>query len=154
MIDMARYLVGDISNISAIGCREQKSHLPGADSEESMVLAFRFECGALGSHIDSCSMSEFNWEVQMFGEDWRLRVDFARNRLSGWFEGNSLEKDLAKGDYHLIEMEAFVNAVRQKRQEVILSSFFDAGATLSTVLAARNSLDSEGEWYDVSTRGE
>lgn len=150
MIDMARFLVGDIIKISAIGRIKQQPGLPNADSEDSMVLSFRFKNGALGSHIDSCSMSEFNWEVQMFGEDWRLQVDFARNRLSGWFEGQSVEKDLSTGDYHLLEMEAFVSAVRQQRQDFILSSFYDAGVTLSTVLAARNSLDADGEWQDVS----
>ncbi len=149
MIDMARRLVGEITQVSAVGYREEKPDLPAADSEDAMVLSFRFEGGALGSHVDSCGMDQFNWEVELFGEDWRLQVDFARNRLRGRFNGDPVEEDPPKGDYHLVEMEAFIAAVRARKQDGIMSSFADAGVTLATVLAARESLDAGGEWRVV-----
>ena len=153
MIDMARRLVGEITQVSAVGYREEKPDLPAADSEDAMVLSLRFDGGALGSHVDSCGMDQFNWEVELFGEDWRLQVDFARNRLRGRFNGDPLEEDPPKGDYHLKEMEAFITAARRRKQEGIMSSFADAGVTLATVLAARESLDAGGEWRRVGALG-
>ena len=77
VIDMARYLVGDITHVFCRGHRLMHSHVEGLDSEDTIVLAYEFANGVLGTHTDSCGMMEFNWEIELLGPDWRLLLDFA-----------------------------------------------------------------------------
>jgi len=74
IIDIARYLVGDITQVFARGERLVRPDLNMFDSEDTIVLAYRFANGALGTHLDSCAMMEFNWEIELFGPNWRLRA--------------------------------------------------------------------------------
>jgi predicted dehydrogenase len=152
VIDMARYLVGDITHVFARGDRLVRPDLDTVDSEDSIVLAYRFASGALGSHIDSCAMTEFNWEIELFGPDWRLLVDYARRRLSGQIDGEIVEKEFPSEDLHMLEMRAFLEAVRHhdtnNGNNGVLSDFADATKTLAVVLAGDRSLET-GIWEPV-----
>jgi myo-inositol 2-dehydrogenase/D-chiro-inositol 1-dehydrogenase len=147
-IDIARLLVGDITHVFA---RAERLLFPDAgelDSEDTIVLAYRFASGALGTHIDSCAMTEFNWEVELFGPDWRLLVDFARKRLSGHIGEATVKQDFTDIDLHLLEMQAFIEAVRNHRPDIVRSEFADATRTLATVLAGDRSIRT-GAWETV-----
>ena len=150
VIDMARFLVGDITHVFARGDRLTRPDVENLDSEDTIVLAYRFANGALGTHIDSCAMTEFNWEVELFGPDWRLLVDYARKRLSGHIGGDRIEKQFPDTDLHMLEMQAFLEAVRYHRTDTVRSDFADATKTLAAVLAGDRSLKT-GAWEPVST---
>ena len=148
VIDMARFLVGDITHIFA---RAERLLFPDAselDSEDTIVLAYRFASGALGTHTDSCAMSEFNWEVELFGPDWRLLVDYARKRLSGHIGNETISQDFPDVNLHLLEMQAFLDAVRNHKPDVIRSDFADATKTLAVVLTGDRSIQT-GDWEAV-----
>ncbi len=149
VIDMARYLVGDITHIFARGDRLTYPDLVTFDSEDTLVLTYRFANGALGSHIDSCAMTEFNWEVELFGPNWRLLVDYARNRLRGHIDGETIEKEFPGEDLHMLEMQTFLEAVRHPGTNGVLSGFVDATKTLAVVLAGDRSLVT-GVWESVA----
>ena len=53
ILDMARYLVGDITHVFARGDRLVRPELDMFDSEDTIVLNYQFANGALGTHIDS-----------------------------------------------------------------------------------------------------
>jgi predicted dehydrogenase len=142
MFDEARYLVGDITHVFAQGDRLVKPELRKFDSEDTMVLAYQFANGALGTHADSCATSVFNWEIELFGTDWRLLVDYARKRLSGYFGEKVVNIDFPDTDYHLSELQAFIDDVRNHRNKSILSDFRDATKTLEVMLAGDRSLKS------------
>jgi predicted dehydrogenase len=147
-IDIARLLVGDITHVFA---RAERLLFPDAgelDSEDTIVLAYRFASGALGTHTDSCAMTEFNWEVELFGPDWRLLVDFARKRLSGHTGEATIGQDFPDIDLHLLEMQAFLKAVRNHKPDFVRSDFADATKTLATVLAGDRSIRT-GAWETV-----
>ncbi len=148
VIDTVRYLVGDITQIVAKGDRLVRPDLNEFDSEDSIVLAYRFASGILGTHTDSCAMMEFNWEIELFGPDWRLKLDFARGRLEGRIDGEQIGADSAGVDLHMIEMKTFIAAARHDKQAGLLSSFADATKTLATVTAGDRSLVS-GNWETV-----
>ena len=150
VIDMARFLVGDITHVFARGDRLVRPQLEHLDSEDTIVLAYRFANGALGTHIDSCAMTEFNWEVELFGPDWRLLADFARKRLTGHVGGDRIDKQFPDVDLHMLEMRAFVNAIRHGRTDLVRSDFADATKTLATVLAGDRSLTT-CVWEPVDT---
>lgn len=151
-IDMARYLVGDITHIFARGDRLVHPELDMFDCEDTLVLTYRFANGAIGTHIDSCAMTEFNWEIELFGPNWHLRVDYARSRLSGQLDGEAIDEKYPAYDLHVLEMEAFVKAVSnhgaRNSTNGVLSDFVDATKTLAVVLAGDQSLRT-GAWEPV-----
>ena len=149
VIDMARYLVGEITHVFAHGDRLLYPNLAAFDSEDTLVLAYRFANGALGTHIDSCAMREFNWEIEMFGSNWRLLVDYARNRLYGNIDGEIINKEFPDEDLHTAEMRIFLKAVRHPSTNGVLSDFVDATKTLAVVLAGKRSLET-GAWEPVT----
>ncbi len=150
MIDMARYLAGEITHVVGRQHRLTHANVAECDSEDNSALLFRFASGALGTHLDSCSMTTFNWEVELFGPDWRLLADFARKRLSGYLGTQTVSEDFPDEDLHLKEMQAFVRAVRTGSRETIRSDFADAARTLSAVLAGDRSSQS-GCWEFTET---
>ena len=140
MFDIARYLVGDITHIFAQGERLVRPELAEFDSEDTMVLAYRICNGALGVHLDSCATTIFNWEIELFGEDWRLLVDYARNQITGYIREEQIQYNPAKIDIHELEIKAFLETVRNDEKTLILSNFVDATKTLEAMLAADMSL--------------
>lgn len=145
MLDEARYLVTDITHVFAQGDRLVKPELKEFDSEDTIVLAYRFENGALGTHADSCATTIFNWEIEMFGVNWRLLIDYARKRLTGYFGEEKINMDFPDTDLHLLELQAFIEDVRRGQNNLILSDFNDATRTLEVMLAGDRSLKS-GLW--------
>ncbi len=144
MLDTARYLVGEITEVCGRGGRLVRPDLKQFDSEDTIVLAYRFENGALGVNTDSCAHREFNWEIELLGSNLRLLVDYARRRIRGYLGDETIQIDVPDLDIHMVEMEAFIAAVRQRRQELVLSSFEDATRTLSVVLAGDRALGTTG----------
>jgi len=142
MFDEARYLVGDITHVFAQGDRLIRPDLKEYDSEDTMVMAYRFANGALGTHADSCATSVFNWEIELFGTDWRLLIDYARKRLSGYFGEEIVQEDFPDIDIHLLELQAFIDDVRSHRIGSVQSDFKDATKTLEVMLAGDRSLKS------------
>ena len=148
-IDMARYLVGEITNVFGRGDFLVNPKLATFDSEDTVILAYRFANGVLGTHTDSCAMKEFNWEIELFGPNWRLLVDYARNQLSGQLDGEIVEEKFPDQDIHMLEMQTFIKAVRCPENNGILSDFTDAIKTLAVVLAGDRSIRT-GAWEPVN----
>ena len=142
MLDTARYLVGEISHVFARGEHFIQPDLPSLDSEDTMVLAYRFSNGILGTHTDSCANLEFNWGIEVFGPGLRLYGDYARKHISGYLEKGKIDIDIPDTDLHKIEMERFVKAALGHHNGLILSDFADATRTLSVLTAADHSLKS------------
>lgn len=148
VFDMARYLVGDITHVFARADRLTYPDAGDLDSEDTMALLYRFENGALGTHLDSCAMTTFNWEIELFGMDWRLLVDFARKRLSGYLGTQAIDEQFEDVDLHVLEIRAFIAAVRASGTADIRSDFADATETLAVVLAGDRSIKT-GLWETV-----
>ncbi|UCB42002.1 MAG: Gfo/Idh/MocA family oxidoreductase [Dehalococcoidales bacterium] len=146
--DIARLLVGEITNVFARAERLLFADTGELDSEDTIVLAYRFASGTLGTHVDSCAMTEFNWEVELLGSDWRLLVDYARKRLTGHIGEETIEQDFPDIDLHLLEMQAFIEAVRSHKPDMVRSDFADATRTLAVVLAGDRSIKT-GAWEAV-----
>ncbi len=152
MFDIARYLVGDITHVFARADRLTYPDAVDLDSEDTMALIYRFENGALGTHLDSCAMTTFNWEIELFGVDWRLMVDFARKRLNGHLGAQTVDEQFEDVDLHVREIRAFITAVRSNDRGDIRSDFADATETLAVLLAGDCSMKS-GLWETVESYG-
>lgn len=149
VFDAARYLVGEITGVFARGDRLVRPEMSQFDSEDTIVVAYRFANGTLGVHTDSCAMLQFNWEVELLGPDWRLLVDYARRCLRGHMGEEVIEAEMTEGDWHMLEMQAFLAAARAEETAGVLSDFADATRTLAVVLSGDRSLRT-GMWEPVT----
>ncbi len=100
VLDAARYLAGNITHVFGVGDRLVRKDLAFVDAEDTLVLAYRFANGALGTHTDSCAMEQFNFEVEFFGSDWRILIDYARSKLSGYIGEDTIHEHMPESHLH------------------------------------------------------
>lgn len=150
MLDCIRHLAGEVEEVIARGeaLVTAPSRARGADAEDTAVLAFRLRSGALGTHTDSSAHARFHWEVEFFTPKGHLRVDYARGRLTGHRNGQTVERTAPPGDWHRAQMEAFLAAVRQDNPRAVRADFGEGVRTLAVALAGARSLRT-GRWERV-----
>jgi predicted dehydrogenase len=143
VLDAARYLVGDVTQVFARGDRLVRPDVREVDAEDTLVLAYRFANGALGVHSHSCAIEKFRFEVECLGADCRLLLDYGDRRLTGLFGAEIVEESFPPFDAHRAEIVAFARAVRGEedaRGPLVRSSYADAVRTLAFTLAGNDSL--------------
>ncbi len=87
MIDLARYLVGEIADVSALTA----TFAPGREVDDAFEAAVRFESGAVGT-IESSRFAQgrknaLTWEIN--GSEGSLRFDLERLNELEHCEGNA-----------------------------------------------------------------
>ena len=128
LFDMTRFLFGEISAV--------QSRAVGR-TRVSSILQFR--SGVVGNVFYSCDGNSKDIGIRIF-------TDRGILALTGWdfaMSENTVDSDLAgprNEDIFLEETRAFLNAVQQHRQELILSNFFDAHFTQLAIDASRQSI--------------
>lgn len=140
VLDVARYLVGDVSHVFARGDRIVRPDVQGVDAEDTLALTYRFESGALGVHSHSCAIDKFRFEVECLGPDFRLLIDYGERRLTGLIGTESFTESFDPFDAHRAEIIAFARAVRGEGHD-IRSTYDDAVRTLAFTLAGNRSLE-------------
>lgn len=144
VLDAARYLVGDVTQVFARGDRLVRPEVREVDAEDTLVLAYRFANGTLGVHSHSCAIEKFRFEVECLGPDFRLLLDYGERRLTGLFGADTVEESFAPFDAHRAEIVAFAQAVRGEEDPeglLVRSSYADAVRTLAFTLAGNRSLE-------------
>jgi predicted dehydrogenase len=147
VLDAARYLAGDIVQVFGYGDRLVRPEIREVDAEDTLALAYRFAGGALGVHSHSCAIEKGRFEVECFGPDFHLRIDYLERRLTGLFGTESLEETFPSFDPYQAEIAAFARAVRGESAD-IRSSYADGVRSLAVTLAGTRSLASHA-WEDV-----
>lgn len=136
LVDLARYLVGDIREVHAIA---DERGGPAATTE-AIAVTLRFASGGLGSLFYSCQAPQKWINLQVFGEsahvfldgwDFRLRQDDGR-----LFPDVPADRD----EIFTIEVAAFFDALRTGSRDSIRSDVLDAIETQRAVDAIRRSL--------------
>ena len=87
MIDLARYLVGEIAEVSAL----TQTFMPGRDVDDAVESVVRFESGAVGtieaSRFCQGRKNHFTWEIN--GSKGSLAFDLERLNELEYSEGNA-----------------------------------------------------------------
>lgn len=144
VLDAARYLVGDVTQVFARGDRLVRPEVREVDAEDTLVLSYRFANGALGVHSHNCAIEKFRFEVECLGPDFRLLLDYGERRLTGLFGDQTVEESFPPFDAHQAEIVAFARAVRGEEDSkglLVRSSYADAVRTLAFTLAGNRSLE-------------
>jgi len=143
LVDLSRYLMGEITEVSAYRTQGFMTEVPDFNVDDAMVVNVRFASGALGSFCTGCfpkgghalegiSLNLSTRQHRVIFETW----DFAGKIHSG--EGEVTELP-ATEDAFLVQNQAFLDALANKDPGKILSDYEDAMRTLAVTLAANES---------------
>ena len=148
LVDLSRYLMGDITEVSAYRTQGFMTGVPDFNVDDGMVVNARFQSGALGSFCTGCfpraghtqngiCLNLSTPQHRVVFENW----DFTGRIHSGGGEVTELP---GTEDAFRVQNQAFLNAVADKDPGQILSSYQDAIQTLAVTLAANESARERG----------
>jgi predicted dehydrogenase len=140
LVDLARFLVGDVRRLYARGSRRFAREEPRSNIEDSSVVVLEFANGAVGEISQTCILD--------FDEGSALRLYSRRQIIELTFESvqvkSAHKQELFRNRRPPLELEneAFLEAVRTRDSSGIQSSYADAIQTLNVTLAANYSMES------------
>ena len=143
LVDLSRYLMGEITEVSAYRTGGFMTEVPDFNVDDAMVVNVRFTSGALGAFCTGCfpeaghakagiSLNLSTRHQRVIFETW----DFEGKIHSGDGEVTELP---ATEDAFLVQNKAFLDAVTNRDASGILSDYQDAMRTLAVTLAANES---------------
>ncbi len=149
IVDMARYLCGEISVVSAFyALRAAHKELEDLDVPDVGVANVVFENGALGNFSNSCMVRAGGGSgLRVFAEGMTLSIQ--GHNLSWQTPEESGEYSCQRDGYQG-EDEAFIQAIRTGDRSVIQSDYADAYRTLAATVAANKSAEENGRPVDVA----
>jgi predicted dehydrogenase len=142
LLDLARWLVGDIVEVSAFGSSVSDPAFAALGDADHVVTVVRFGNGALGvlENSRACGYG-FDCEVEIVGSRRSVRVASHRRTNQEWREPGTVRLDHVRdflerfADAYRAELEAFAAAIAGERAP--LAGAEDALAATRLALAAR-----------------
>ena len=144
LVDITRYVMGEIVEISAFATRGYMKEVPDYSVDDAMVVNARFASGALASFSTGCFPKALEPDTVGIG----LSISSRQHHvvLSGWkLEGvvfSEAEAQVtipAEDDIFFIQNRAFLRAIEKNDPSFIHSDYADGMRTLAVTLAANES---------------
>jgi myo-inositol 2-dehydrogenase/D-chiro-inositol 1-dehydrogenase len=144
IVDMARYLAGEIHTVYALGAQGAMADIENYDIDDVSVVTLQFDSGAIGQITSGCIAGEHGGskvEIAVKGRDWQAQVG-GQAKVSDKKgardvpEPQSWQEQLGNGD------KAFINAIKNDSSAKILSDYISGAQTLAVTLAANQSMKS------------
>jgi predicted dehydrogenase len=144
LVDLARYLVGEIDEVSAYATRGFILDVPDYTVDDAMVVNVRFRSGAIGNFSTGCFVREGH--ASGMGIGLTLASRSAKCVFTSWnvdltliSKGAQEEVRSTESDIFAVQNAVFLDAVRTDDTSNIRSSYEDAIKTLKVGLAAMRS---------------
>jgi len=139
IVDLARYLLGDVAEVGAYGFRGLIRDIPGYNVEDASVAILKFQSAAVGTITSSCLLTDGGGTagLTLLGRD--LRVDFRSGKLRIERSGQ-VQEFTPQGDPYLRASQAFVEAVATGDPTGIRSTYADGLKTVQITLAANHAM--------------
>jgi len=116
IFDLARVLVGEVTNVYAIGARRERPAFPDADVYDVSVATLNFASGAIGTMASTCLL---NWPhrigLHLFCDGLALELSEFEIMID---EGRGRPVRRAEGDAFVREDRAFIDAVQGKPNRI------------------------------------
>jgi predicted dehydrogenase len=150
VVDTARYIVGDIKEVSAFSARGFVTDVADYTVDDAMIVNVRFASGAIGNFTTACHLRPGMDAHQ--GTD--LIISSRNIQFSQGSGGQDAVFDLRLGHHERFRLEAdifqvedaaFLRAAAEKKPELIKSNYADAMKTLAVTLAANESAAAKGK---------
>jgi len=141
IFDLARYLLGEVESVYAVGFRGLMADWPGYDVEDASVVALRFRSGTVATinSADVAPRGAGTVGLQLYSRD--LVVSVMNTGLKVQTPLRT-EEALPGVNPYMVEDQAFVRAVATRDGSGLLSTYADAVKTLAVTLAVNESIES------------
>jgi myo-inositol 2-dehydrogenase/D-chiro-inositol 1-dehydrogenase len=150
VLDLARFLAGDVRRVTASGARRREHDIPGYNTADVTAIQLEFENGALGQVAAThMTPARYWWGLNVLAD--RAIVEWAPRRLrvlTGAAEPE-LAEIAAGAALHAWQDENFIAAVRTGDPGLIACDYADAIKTAAVSLAALESVARGGEPVEV-----
>jgi myo-inositol 2-dehydrogenase/D-chiro-inositol 1-dehydrogenase len=144
-LDTARWLVGEVDEVTALGASLSSPAYAEADDMDNAAVLLRFESGALGL-VDASRVAGYGFEssTELVGSKATARIGDGRATRLDWLTPGRIAADHVAdfverhAEAYRLELEAFVERVR--RGEPVEPTGADGLAALVLALAAERSV--------------
>lgn len=142
-LDLIRYVVGEFHSVHAF--HDVRSSMlkidPDATAYDVGTVSFELKSGAVGN-ITSTSVSKYvgRGEVEIFGDGFYVSLNGGTLHIIDDSQDITIK---GREDYYYKQDKAFIEAVSQKDQSLVLGSYSEAVTTLAVTLAANESAASK-----------
>lgn len=140
IFDLARYLVGEVDTIYGQRSRGLMEDVENYSLDDASCINLHFQSGAVGSISSACTLKKGrDWGISLIGKGFRIDLLLSAHLL---IISNGKRREIKmQTDPYQAEDEAFIEAVKKNRPEIIRSPYSDALKTLKLTLAADSSLE-------------
>lgn len=139
IFDLARYFLGDVESVYALGFSGLMADWPGYDIEDASTTTLRFQSGAIATitSSDLAPRGAGTVGLQLYSRDLVVSINSTSLKVS---TPARTEERLPVVNPTQIEDQAFVDAVASGDSSKILSTYSDALKTLAVTLAVNQSI--------------
>lgn len=136
IVDLMRYLAGDIVAVSADMNLNVLKDIQGMNIPDVSSINVTFASDAVG-HLD-CSLTQpdHRMGLEVLGNGFRVEVNGTDVTI---IDGEKTTTYTSKVDFYEIQDHAFIDAVKTKNKDFILSTYENGLKTLNVTLAANRS---------------
>lgn len=136
VFDLARFLVGEVSTVSADFDSRQRSNIPSFDKANSTVVIMKFQNGAIGVIANTLMSPKSDLSTTLKVTARQMSVEHGCHSGSlRIFEDGKITEIRPTNESFLTEDGAFVEAVSTDNQDLVKSSYSDGVKTLKLTLA-------------------
>ncbi|NLF94096.1 MAG: Gfo/Idh/MocA family oxidoreductase [Oligosphaeraceae bacterium] len=148
--DMCRHLFGEVVEVSAFGRRGIITDVENYDTEDASAVNLRFANGIIGTVYSGCFIRGGGGKngIDVFTMNGRL--EYTERVGVSITEPHRTINAKTGNDYGQEEDVAFIDAILQKDQSLILSPYSEAVKNLEVTLAANASMDNGGKVIRLS----
>lgn len=143
IVDMARYLAGEVKSVYAIGATGAMADVENYDIHDTSIATLNFDSGAIGQITSGCIAGKHGGskvDITVKGRDWQAWTNASTARWSSEDSteevdsGQAWNEQLGNGD------NAFINAVRNGDSSGILSDYRNGVQSFAISAAANESM--------------
>jgi predicted dehydrogenase len=135
-VDLVRYLAGDVRKVYADMALQVMDDVPGINIPDVSSINMVFESGAIGNVTLSFTQHDHRSGLEILGRDFRLHLDEAALTI---VEKGKTTIFQTTNDSKKSQDDAFIQAIIDGNQNLILASYDEAMSALEITLAANTS---------------
>jgi myo-inositol 2-dehydrogenase/D-chiro-inositol 1-dehydrogenase len=150
IFDMCRHLFGEVVEVQAFGRRGVIDDVEDYDTEDASAVNLKFANGIIGTVYSGCFVRGPGSKsgIEVYTLDGHL--DYVERVSVTITEKNRTISAKTGNDYGLEEDMAFIDAILENDQSLIISSYSEAVKSLEVTLAANESMDNGGKVVKLS----
>lgn len=142
MLDLSRYLLGEISQISGFQGNLVVPKGGGFSVEDSFALSLKYQNGMMQNHTHSWVYPDYMAQVELFSDELHLTLDLAEGSVNGQISGETVTYK-KESHFYLNELETFARAIAENERDMIRSSYRDSVKSLSAAICAVKALEEQ-----------